>query len=185
MDEVKLVKIKEIQVGLLFFFLALCLISTMAFSSSIAPRLTDEILSSVDTSILYVISDEIWSTMVPVPFFPVMVLLLKFISITIFFGLNIYFLIVAKGKKLLVNLTYLVLGGCVWGIHFIGFETTSQLAILIRKFFISYLIGITSYPLVLYYGAVVLMVVIMIGVLLWELKQSGSRFKKPIKFPIE
>ncbi len=183
MDADKLVKIKEIQVGLLFFFLVLCLISTMAFSNTIAPRINDEILSSVDTTMLYVISDEIWSAMVPIPFFPVMVLLLKFFSITIFFGLNFFFMTALKGKKLLINFTYLILGGLVWGIHFVGFESTSQLAILIRKFYISYLIGITSFPLVLYYGTVILVVVIMIAVLLWELKQSGSRFKKPIKFP--
>ncbi len=169
-------KFKKLQLVMLLNFIVLCLISTIIFKNSVAPLVTDKILESRDTTFLYYIMSEAISDGInPAPLFSQFILIIKASMIVAFLMISIYSIIRLRGYKNIIDWIYMIISGFVVAIHFVSFESGSKVAILIRKLYVSYYLGVTDFPMIIYYAVILQLVVIMIGLLLFELKLIKSR----------
>lgn len=165
------IKLKKIQVGLLILFLGLCFVSTIMTRNYIAPQITNDLIESKDTTLLYYIwSQEIYDGVNPVSILPQVILISKFFSIAAFFFIEIYFMVKQRGYRSILDWVYLLLSGFIFSVHFASFEIGPDYIVLLRKFYVAYYVGITSYPLVLYYATVLLIAALMVLLLLLELR---------------
>lgn len=167
---------KKLQLGLLFVFVAMCLISTIILNDSVTSQLTNQILESKDTTFLYYIMFQVISDGVnQVPIFPQIILAIKFFAVWGFVMTCLYSLIKLRGYQNVIDWMYLAISGFVLAIHFVSFENGSQVVVFLRKLYVAYFLGVTTFPLIIYYLVVLQLVVIMIGLLLFELRLIKSR----------
>ncbi len=168
----KQVIIKRLQFGLLVLFLILCSLSTIIFHDTVAPMITVDMLEQQDTTQLYSILFGVWSNVDPIPIFPALILNLKLFTIANFFFICIYSLFTLKGKAKIREFYYLISSGLIFFIHFVSFEKSSALIIFVRKVYISYYLGLVSFPLIGYYAIIISITLIMLLMLASELRHS-------------
>ena len=155
---------------MLFAFLLLCVLSTLLFKDNLAPMLSSDLSQYTYDSTSLIVT---WYD--PVSSLTQLVLLTKFLSITGVLVSSIYIFVKLPANSSIVNWACITLSGIIFLIHFISIGSTSEFVYFLKKFKISYMIGITSYPLVVYYFIVLLLALIMIIIILWELRVVKRR----------
>ena len=162
--------LKRILLGLMLLFLASCLVSTLVSQQGIATQITDELLNNQDTTQLYGIFTELSMSMAGV------LVALKLVTMAGCFFISSWLLVKHKTASR-NNFKYVLISGLIVSTNLVSFERNSVFSIFYRKLYFSNVYGITTYPLVLYYGAILAMALIMAVMLMRELKISSMNSK--------
>lgn len=162
--------LKRILLGLMLLFLASCLVSTLVFQQGIATLITEELLNNHDTTQLYFIFTELSMSLAGV------LVALKLITMIGCFFISIFLLVKHKTASR-SNIEYVLISGVIVSTNLVSFESNSALSIFYRKLYFSNAYGIITYPLVLYYGAILALALIMAVMLMRELKISNMKSK--------
>lgn len=170
-------KTQKILLTLLLVFLLLCLLSSIIFRGNLSTTITENLLENPDTTVLNHIMLGISSNVDgKISLLPGIIVNLKFITLVAFFVITIYSISKKHIRNILKYYFYLIVSGLMIGMHFVGYQNNSSFGILIRKIYISYFLGIVTYPLVTYYLVILLLVIFMVIMLYSDLRKNSDNY---------